>query len=223
MTASEAIESLELIKRLWLSNDSEMVSQRAPACTLRNPDSNRKALESFKCIHCSYMFLNIEAKWLMRRAACNRRNQADAMKKQDIYQCRHCTYSTTLRTNYEKHFRTHAGEKMWLDNDIQSADEGRVVGRKATLVTSRNCPETYYCPHCTYNSVDHSEYLDHFRTHMGGKTYSCPQCSYQTLVSSNFKRHIRIHTGEKPYFCPYCPYRSNEKAKVKRHLLSHNK
>lgn len=116
-----------------------------------------------------------------------------------------------------------AHQMMWLDNDIQSADEGRVVGRKATLVTSRNCPETYYCPHCTYNSVDHSEYLDHFRTHMGGKTYSCPQCSYQTLVSSNFKRHIRIHTGEKPYFCPYCPYRSNEKAKVKRHLLSHNK
>ncbi|XP_042890862.1 zinc finger protein 26-like [Penaeus japonicus] len=257
------------------------------------------------------MFLNIEGQMGdERRAACNRRNQADTMKKQDVYQCRHCAYSTTLRTNYEKHFRTHAGEKafpcpycsyqtsdksyltkhirihtgekpffcphcpyratrsdslknhlrnhsflsiylekirgmviyygiiwehtlrnvwfvmclavrfdqpisrMWLDNDIQSADEGRVVGRKATLVTSRNCPETYYCPHCTYNSVDHSEYLDHFRTHMGGKTFSCPQCSYQTLVSSNFKRHIRIHTGEKPYFCPYCPYRSNEKAKV---------
>lgn len=112
---------------------------------------------------------------------------------------------------------------MWLDNDIQSADEGRVVGRKATLVTSRNCPETYCCPHCTYNTVDHSEYLDHLRTHMEGKTFSCPQCSYKTLVSSNFKRHIQIHTGEKPYFCPYCPYRSNEKAKVKRHLLSHNK
>ncbi|XP_047492020.1 zinc finger protein 774-like [Penaeus chinensis] len=100
--------------QVWLSNDSEMVSQRAPACTLRSPDGNRKALESFKCTHCSYMFLNIEGQMVdERRAACNRRNQADAMKKQDVYQCRHCTYSTTLRTNYEKHFRTHAGEKQF--------------------------------------------------------------------------------------------------------------
>nr|XP_053628127.1 zinc finger protein 513-like [Cherax quadricarinatus] len=81
-----------------------------------------------------------------------------------LHQCPVCPYTTTNRSHWIVHYRTHTGEKP------------------------------YACPYCSYEAVANSDLKRHIRIHTGEKPFSCPHCSYQTAVSTSLKRHILTHT-----------------------------
>ncbi|XP_042233791.1 zinc finger protein 513-like [Homarus americanus] len=160
-------------------------------------------------------------------AAGRGRNTAVSRK---LHQCPVCPYTTTNRSHWIVHYRTHTGEKP------------------------------YSCPYCPYEAVANSDLKRHIRaqhppqmmpgsdgghtgwTNVAGlernpvlernpglegiptapvKTHQCPYCRYKTPITSNLKKHARIHTGEKPYACPHCPFRATQRENLKKHVRTH--
>ncbi|XP_045582583.1 protein bric-a-brac 1 isoform X16 [Procambarus clarkii] len=106
--------------------------------------------------------LNSEAEQHSGGGAANRGRSVATSRK--LHQCPVCPYTTSNRSHWIVHYRTHTGEKP------------------------------YACPYCPYEAVANSDLKRHIRIHTGEKPFSCPHCSYQTAVSTSLKRHILTHT-----------------------------
>ncbi|XP_066970939.1 longitudinals lacking protein, isoforms H/M/V-like isoform X30 [Macrobrachium rosenbergii] len=79
------------------------------------------------------------------------------------FQCPTCHYTTDFTTNYQRHIRTHTGEKP------------------------------YACPHCPYASAQKKNIDSHIRTHTGEKPYGCSYCPYRAARKDKLKTHIFRH------------------------------
>lgn len=55
--------------------------------------------------------------------------------------------------------------------------------------------------------------------HTKQKPFYCPHCTYTTVEKSHLKVHIRTHTGERPYICRVCHYSSSQNCTLKSHYL----
>ena len=55
--------------------------------------------------------------------------------------------------------------------------------------------------------------------HTKQKPFFCPHCTYSTVEKSHLTVHIRTHTGEKPYICRVCHYSSTQNCTLKSHYL----
>ncbi|VDD81711.1 unnamed protein product [Mesocestoides corti] len=55
--------------------------------------------------------------------------------------------------------------------------------------------------------------------HTKQKPFFCPHCSYATVEKSHLTVHIRTHTGERPYTCRVCNYSSTQNCTLKSHYL----
>ncbi|XP_064093072.1 longitudinals lacking protein, isoforms H/M/V-like isoform X31 [Macrobrachium nipponense] len=82
------------------------------------------------------------------------------------FQCPTCHYTTDFTTNYQRHIRTHTGEKP------------------------------YACPHCPYTSAQKKSIDSHVRIHTGEKPYSCPHCPYRAARKDKLKTHIVRHFSQ---------------------------
>ncbi|VDN14237.1 unnamed protein product [Dibothriocephalus latus] len=55
--------------------------------------------------------------------------------------------------------------------------------------------------------------------HTKEKPFYCPQCTYSTVEKSHLTVHIRTHTGERPFSCRECKYSSTQNCTLKTHYL----
>lgn len=55
--------------------------------------------------------------------------------------------------------------------------------------------------------------------HTKEKPFYCPQCTYSTVEKSHLTVHIRTHTGERPFSCRECKYSSAQNCTLKTHYL----
>lgn len=81
--------------------------------------------------------------------------------------CSQCSYSTTIATNFKRHYYIHTGERP------------------------------YSCPYCPYRCNQKTNLQVHVRQHTGEKPYACFYCSYRTGRRSNFTSHLHTHRRRK--------------------------
>jgi KRAB domain-containing zinc finger protein len=80
-----------------------------------------------------------------------------------VHACPDCAYTTSVKTNFKSHLRTHTGEKP------------------------------YACNKCGKCFSQQSHLSVHVRIHSDDKEFACDQCSYRTSRKDHLKLHISRH------------------------------
>lgn len=75
--------------------------------------------------------------------------------------CPYCSYETYIKSNLDKHIKTHSGERPFA------------------------------CPYCSFRAIQRTNLMSHMRRHTGEKPFACKYCSYQTTRNSTLKEHVR--------------------------------
>ncbi|XP_066976246.1 uncharacterized protein [Macrobrachium rosenbergii] len=106
--------------------------------------------------------------WLDNVKTRTAENEVDRLlqtsQKRDMYSCPRCPYSCRHRYNFEKHYRTHTGEKP------------------------------FSCSLCNYTSNDKSNLVRHIRlVHKDTSELSCPYCPYKTNSKGSYTLHFFSH------------------------------
>ena len=60
-------------------------------------------------------------------------------------------------------------------------------------------------------------------SHTKIKAHKCDICKKKFSHKSNYVRHFRIHLGEKPYGCRHCDKWFSQSSGRNRHILTHHK
>ncbi|XP_042215883.1 zinc finger protein 84-like [Homarus americanus] len=158
------------------------------------------------------------------------RNIFDHRKIPKRHNCPQCKFSSSNKTHFIEHYRTHTGEKPFSCSfcsyqterpSLQVLWERGSVGREGSLEPSRGTQKLHHCPYCSYTTVYATNLKNHTLTHTNVKPYACPHCPYRCIQKGSLKVHLCIHTGEKPYSCPRCPYQSSSSSHLKRHIRTH--
>ena len=93
---------------------------------------------------------------------------------------------------YQKHLKTHSGEKP---NKCNQCD-------------------------CATSPLD--KLKAHLKIHSGERSNKCNQCDYASSQAGDFRKHLKRHSGEKTNKCNQCDYASSWGGDLKRHLKTHN-
>ncbi|XP_042890870.1 protein krueppel-like [Penaeus japonicus] len=80
-----------------------------------------------------------------------------------VHQCPRCPFSSSNRSHFGDHFRSHTGEKPFA------------------------------CSQCSYRTGDKSNFKKHLRIHTGDKPFLCPYCPYRCVQKSSLKVHMYTH------------------------------
>ncbi|KAG7165914.1 glass-like 2 [Homarus americanus] len=107
------------------------------------------------------------------------------------FQCPDCDKTFATKWEYERHRRTHTGEKP------------------------------FECPVCPYRATQKTSLQKHLRTHSGEKPYACHLCSYKASQKVHLQNHIRTHSNNMTFNCPLCPFRSSRSHILKEHMQIH--
>ncbi|KAI1694345.1 zinc-finger double domain-containing protein [Ditylenchus destructor] len=93
-----------------------------------------------------------------------------------LIKCRKCSYTSTNRTNFQMHFRTHTDEKPYKCNicDFATAQLANLQGHMRTHTRER----IYKCKECSYNGPNMCHFLRHKAA--GSKNVLSPKSSSKT-------------------------------------------
>ena len=94
--------------------------------------------------------------------------------KANTNRCNQCNYASSKVGNFNRHLKSHSGEK--LDK----------------------------CNQCGFASYRADSLRMHLKIHSGEKSNKCNQCDYTSSEAGNLRRHLKTHSGEKPNKCNQC-------------------
>ncbi|XP_031759800.1 zinc finger protein Xfin-like [Xenopus tropicalis] len=168
-------------------------------------------------------------------------------QKKCPFLCPACGKGFSSKSNYQRHYRTHTGEKPFIcpqcgkgfaqssqlgthlrihtgEKPYCCADCAKRFRQNSQLVTHRRThtgEKPYTCPECGRSFTRYAHFATHQRSHKGGTLYPCTECGKSFTRSSWLGKHQRSHSGERPYGCSECPKRFNQKELLVRHQRSH--
>ncbi|XP_045583202.1 longitudinals lacking protein, isoforms H/M/V isoform X4 [Procambarus clarkii] len=108
------------------------------------------------------------------------------------FQCLDCDKTFATKWEYERHRRTHTGEKP------------------------------FGCTICPYRATQKTSLQKHLRTHSGEKPYACHLCSYRAAQKVHLQNHIRTHGSTMSFDCLLCSFRSSRSYLLKEHMQIHS-
>ncbi|XP_078321500.1 uncharacterized protein LOC111115202 [Crassostrea virginica] len=140
-------------------------------------------------------------------------------KEQEINKCDVCGKVSNDARNFQRHRRTHTGEKPYRCDVCGKAFT--VTGQLQTHMRTHTGEKPNKCDVCG-KAFNRTETLQtHIRTHTGEKPYKCDVCGKAFTEKGSLQTHMRIHTGEKPYKCDVCGKAFNQTGDLQKHMRIH--
>ncbi|XP_031748902.1 oocyte zinc finger protein XlCOF7.1-like [Xenopus tropicalis] len=141
------------------------------------------------------------------------------LKVHGKYSCNECHKHFSNKRNFDKHQKTHMGEKPFSCSECEKC----FTSQKDLTVHWRTHTgeKPYSCSECGKCFSHQSNCLVHQRTHTGEKPFSCSECAKGFTRQKDLTVHQRIHTGEKPYSCPECGKCFSNRSNYVRHHRTH--
>nr|XP_034963886.1 zinc finger protein 208-like [Zootoca vivipara] len=132
--------------------------------------------------------------------------------------CPACGKIFKFKSDLNKHFRTHTGEKPYTCKECGKGFSNSGNLKKHMLLHTGEKP--YKCMECGKSFTQSGSLTIHYRTHTGEKPYQCAECGKCFRVSSKLTSHYRTHMGE-PYKCADCGKSFSTKGNLCKHQRIH--
>lgn len=95
----------------------------------------------------------------------SQRNMTEKLSPDELHHrktrcCPYCNYQSFVKSNLDKHIKTHSGERP------------------------------YACPYCPFRAIQRTNLNSHIRRHTGERPFACSFCPYNATRNSTLKEHI---------------------------------
>ena len=139
--------------------------------------------------------------------------------RKSAFECEYCGIKITSQVHFERHLRSHTGEKPYSCPLCVKAFSIESNFRRHVRTHSGERP--FKCDICSGRFTAKESLVKHMRRHSGENLYCCDICNQSFTQSSHLNAHKRIHTGERDFKCPKCDKCFNNKYTFKLHCTMH--
>ena len=148
-------------------------------------------------------------------------HQVCVHKLEGKYQCSVCGKGLPTYSLYERHLRSHTGEKTLICDICGKSFKDRSHWNEHKRGV-HGVDVRFWCKYCGKGFYGKSRLEKHTRFHLGIKPFKCDQCGKSFGLKNGLDRHMIYHTGEFPFKCEICKKQFREMGNYKQHLRVHS-